>query len=64
MHVDNGYNIVGMVAADEAMRSVPILLELGQQVNRLNEAAATAALNEEPVAVTIPNDRARPRTLR
>ena len=63
MHVDNGYNIVGMVAADEAMRSVPILLELGQQVNRLNEAAATAALNEEPVAVTIPNDRARPRTL-
>jgi enoyl-[acyl-carrier protein] reductase I len=64
MHVDNGYNIVGMVAADEAMRSVPILLELGQQVNRLNQAARTAALNEEPVAVTIPGDQARPRTLR
>ncbi len=64
MHVDNGYNIVGMVAADEALRSVPILLELGQQVNRLKEAADTAALNEEPVTVTIPDDQARPRTLR
>jgi enoyl-[acyl-carrier protein] reductase I len=64
MHVDNGYNIVGMVAADEALRSVPILLELGQQVNRLKEAADTAALNEEPVAVTIPDDQARPGTLR
>jgi enoyl-[acyl-carrier protein] reductase I len=39
VHVDNGYNVVGMVAIDEAMRSVPVLLELGQQLERQQKAA-------------------------
>lgn len=38
VHVDNGYNVVGMVAIDEALRSVPVLLELGQQLERQKTA--------------------------
>jgi enoyl-[acyl-carrier protein] reductase I len=34
VHVDNGYNIIGMLAVDEAMRSVDVLSDLGQQVER------------------------------
>jgi enoyl-[acyl-carrier protein] reductase I len=34
LHVDNGYNVVGMVAIDEASRSAAVLGELGQQYER------------------------------
>ena len=47
MHVDNGYNIVGMVAIDEALRSAPVLLELGQQLARQREAAASAVVDDQ-----------------
>ncbi len=40
VHVDNGYNIIGMVAVDEAQRAAPILIELGQQFDRRKEALA------------------------
>lgn len=40
LHVDNGYNIVGMVAIDEAQRAAPVLVELGRQYDRQQEAAA------------------------
>ncbi len=39
VHVDNGYNIIGMLAIDEAMRSVPVLSELAEQVERQKQAA-------------------------
>ncbi|UYN93549.1 MAG: enoyl-ACP reductase [Enhydrobacter sp.] len=34
LHVDNGYNVVGMVAIDEAQKSAEVLAELGQQYER------------------------------
>ncbi len=40
VHVDNGYNIVGMVAIDEALRGASILDELGQQLERQLKQAA------------------------
>ena len=40
VHVDNGYNIIGMVAIDEAQRAAPVLVELGQQFDRQKEALA------------------------
>ncbi|SKA33327.1 Enoyl-[acyl-carrier-protein] reductase [NADH] [Enhydrobacter aerosaccus] len=42
VHVDNGYNIIGMLAVDEALRSVPVLTELGQQVERQKQYGATS----------------------
>lgn len=50
VHVDNGYNIVGMVAIDEALRSAPVLVEIGQQLERQKEAAAKpVAKDDEPL---------------
>lgn len=34
VHVDNGYNVVGMVAVDAALQSAPVLVELGEQFER------------------------------
>ena len=59
MHVDNGYNIVGMVAIDEALRSAPVLLELGQQLARQRDAAASAVVNDE-TAIAPQDDKLDP----
>jgi enoyl-ACP reductase-like protein len=39
VHVDNGYNLVGMVAIDEALRSILVLTDLGQQYERQQDIA-------------------------
>ena len=43
VHVDNGYNVVGMVATDQAPQSATVLMELGEQVERLKDAGGRAA---------------------
>lgn len=53
VHVDNGYNVVGMVAIDEALRSAPVLIELGKQLAR-QTAAASATLGKEKDVVVAP----------
>ncbi|MBS0517259.1 MAG: enoyl-ACP reductase [Proteobacteria bacterium] len=46
LHVDNGYNVIGMLAVDEALRSVPVLADLGAQAER-QKAAADAEVETE-----------------
>lgn len=56
VHVDNGYNVVGMVAIDEVSRSVPVLLELGQQLERQKETAGPTMSGGAAVGVAARED--------
>lgn len=47
LHVDNGYNVIGMLAVDEALRSVPVLADLGAQAERQKTAAETEVSAQE-----------------
>ena len=43
VHVDGGYNVVGMVAVDAARQSAPVLVELSEQLERQKEAAGSGS---------------------